>query len=172
MDIHRYLEQTLAPTLFLLREFIFTLERGGARFLPLEGVKEDLVMLTEELDRLMALKSNMDTTIELISNAVRAKLSEQTLEASWQLQLAVEVLVRVSVLLMIPTAVFSLWPLMPFPVNEPFTLFGITTYSVVWNVLTAVVLTVVAQFALLRWYKRAFGFEDLRGLNGRARSRK
>jgi hypothetical protein len=162
LDIHRYLEQTLAPTLFLLREFFFTLERGGARYLSLDGVKEDLVMLTEELDRLMALKSNMDTTIELISNAVRAKLSEQTLEASWQLQLALEVLVRVSLLLMIPTAVFSLWPLMPFPVNQPFELFGITTYSVVWNVLTALVLTVVAQLMLSRMYKRAFGLEDLR----------
>jgi hypothetical protein len=172
LDIHRYLEQTLAPTLFLLREFFFTLERGGARHLPLEGVKEDLVMLTEELDRLMALKSNMDTTIELISNAVRAKLSEQTLEASWQLQLALEVLVRVSLLLMIPTAVFSLWPLMPFPVNEPFTLFGITTYSVVWNILTAVVLTIAAQLVLSRMYKRAFGLVDLQRMNGRSPAKK
>jgi hypothetical protein len=161
-DIHRYLEQSLSPTLFLVREFFFTLERGGARYLPLEGVKSDLARLTEELDRLMNLKTNMETTIELISNAVRAKLSEQTLEASWQLQLAVEVLVRVSLLLMIPTAVFSLWPLMPFPVNQPFDFLGIYTYSVVWDVLVAVILTVAAQVALSRMYKRAFGLEELR----------
>jgi hypothetical protein len=166
-DIHRYLEQTLSPTLFLVREFFFTLERGGARFLPLEGVKDDLARLAEELDRLMGLKTNMETTIELISNAVRAKLSEQTLQASWQLQLAVEVLVRVSLLLMIPTAVFSLWPLMPFPVNQPFDFLGIRTYSVVWNIVTALVLTIVAQLALSRMYKRAFKLDELRGTQPR-----
>lgn len=161
-DIHRYLEQTLSPTLYLVREFFFTLERGGARYLPLEAVKGDLVRLTEELDRLMNLKTNMETTIELISNAVRSKLSEQTLRASWQLQLAVEVLVRVSLLLMIPTAVFSLWPLMPFPVNQPFEFLGITTYSVVWDIAVALILTIAAQVALSRMYKRAFGLQDMR----------
>ncbi len=162
-DIHRYLEQTLSPTLFLAREFLFTLERGGAHFLPLEDVKTDLARLAEEIDRLMGLKTNMETTIELVSNAVRAKLSEETLQASWQLQLAVEVLVRVSLLLMIPTAVFSLWPLMPFPVDQPFDLLGIRTYSVVWNVLTALVLTVAAQLLLSRMYKRAFKIDALKG---------
>jgi hypothetical protein len=165
-DIHRFLEQTLSPTLFLVREFFFTLERGGARFLPLEGVKADLARLADELDRLMGLKTNMETTIELVSNAVRAKLSEQTLEASWRLQLAVEVLVRISVLLMIPTAVFSLWPLMPFLVDRPFEFLGVTTYSVVWNILTAVVLNNVAQLMLSRMYKRAFKLDELRGPAG------
>ncbi len=163
-DIHRYLEQSFSPTLFLDREFFFTLERGGARFLPLEGVKGDLVRLAEELDRLMGLKTNMETTIELVSNAVRAKLSEQTLAASWRLQLAVEVLVRVSLLIMIPTAVFSLWPIMPFPVSEPFDLLGIRTYSVVWNIFTAILLTVAAQLMLSRMYKRAYGLGGLRGV--------
>lgn len=167
-DIHRYLEQTLSPTLFLVREFFFTLERGGARFLPLEDVKADLARLAEELDRLMGLKTNMETTIELVSNAVRAKLSEQTLEASWQLQLAVEVLVRVSLLLMIPTAVFSLWPLMPFPSNVPIDFLGIRTYSVVWNIITALVLTIAAQYALSRMYKRTFKLDELRGTHAHA----
>jgi hypothetical protein len=162
-DIHRFLEQTLSPTLFLVREFFFRLERGGARFLPLDGVKGDLARLAEELDRLMGLKGNMETTIELVSNAVRAKLSEQTLQASWQLQLAVEVLVRVSLLLMIPTAVFSLWPLMPMPADVPFEFLGIRTYSIVWNILTAIVLTVGAQVLLGRMYKRAFKLDELRG---------
>lgn len=163
-DVHRYLEQSFSPTLFLDREFLFTLERGGARFLPLEGVKGDLARLADELDRLMGLKTNMETTIELVSNAVRAKLSEETLAASWRLQLAVEVLVRVSLLIMIPTAVFSLWPMMPFPVSEPFDLMGIRTYSVVWNIFTAVLLTVAAQLLLSRMYKRAYGLEGLRAL--------
>ncbi|HKZ60744.1 MAG TPA: hypothetical protein VJ547_13000 [Candidatus Thermoplasmatota archaeon] len=162
-DVHRYLEQSFSPTLFLDREFLFTLERGGARFLPLEGVKGDLARLADELDRLMGLKTNMETTIELVSNAVRAKLSEETLAASWRLQLAVEVLVRVSLLIMIPTAVFSLWPMMPFPVSEPFDLFGIRTYSVVWTIFTAMLLTVAAQLMLSRMYKRAYGLEGLRG---------
>ncbi|HEX9708668.1 MAG TPA: hypothetical protein VGB42_01625 [Candidatus Thermoplasmatota archaeon] len=161
-DIHRFLEQNLSPTLFLVREFFFTLERGGARFLPLEGVKPDLSRLADELDRLMGLKTNMETTIELVSNAVRAKLSEQSLEASWRLQLGVEVLVRVSLLLMIPTAVFSLWPMMPFPLDEPVTFLGVTTYSVVWSALTALVITLGAQLALRRLYTRAFGIGELR----------
>lgn len=164
-DVHRYLEQAFSPTLFLDREFLFTLERGGARFLPLEGVKADLGRLASELDRLMGLKTNMETTIELVSNAVRAKLSEQTLEASWRLQLAVEVLVRVSLLIMIPTAVFSLWPLMPFPVGEPFDLLGVRTYSVVWNIGVALLLTLVAQLMLSRMYKRAYGLEGLRAVS-------
>ncbi len=161
-DVHRYLEQAFSPTLFLEREFFFTLERGGARFLPLEGVKADLGRLAEELDRLMGLKTNMETTIELVSNAVRAKLSEQTLEASWRLQLAVEVLVRVSLLIMIPTAVFSLWPMMPFPVDRPFEFLGVRTYSVVWTIAVAVLLTLLAQVMLSRMYKRAFGLENLK----------
>jgi len=171
-DVHRYLEQSFSPTLFLDREFLFTLERGGARFLPLEGVKGDLVRLAEELDRLMSLKTNMETTIELVSNAVRAKLSEETLAASWRLQLAVEVLVRVSLLIMIPTAVFSLWPIMPFPVTEPFDLLGIRTYSVVWNIFTAILLTVAAQLMLSRMYKRAYGLGGLRSVGPAKGTRK
>ncbi len=174
-DIHRYLEQSLSPTLFLDRELFFTLERGGAHYLPLEDVKADLGRLAEEIDRLMGLKTNMETTIELVSNAVRAKLSEQTLQASWQLQLAVEVLVRVSLLIMIPTAVFSLWPLMPFPLNEPVDFLGIRLHSVVWDVLAALVLTVLAQWMLSRFYTRTFGLAKLRGnddpTKGRRRGR-
>lgn len=161
-DIHRFLEQSLSPTLFLVREFFFTLERGGARFLPLEGVKTDLSRMADELDRLMGLKTNMETTIELISNAVRAKLSEQSLEASWRLQLGVEVLVRVSLLLMIPTAVFSLWPMMPFRLDEPVTFLGVSAYSVVWCSIAALIITLVAQLALSRVYERTFGITELR----------
>ncbi len=161
-DIHRYLEQSLSPTLFLVREFFFTLERGGARYLPLEGVKADLSRLAQELDRLMGLKTNMENTIELISNAARARLSEQTLEASWRLQLGVEVLVRVSLLLMIPTAVFSLWPMMPFRLDEPVTFLGVSAYSVVWCAIAAVIITLVAQLALSRVYERSFGITELR----------
>jgi hypothetical protein len=161
-DIHRYLEQSLSPTLFLAREFFFTLERGGARFLPLENVKADLARLADELDRLMGLKTNMENTIELISNAARARLSEQALEASWRLQLGVEVLVRVSLLLMIPTAIFSLWPMMPFHVDEPVTFLGVTAYSVVWCLIAALFITLVAQLGLSRVYERTFGITELR----------
>ncbi len=166
-DIHRFLEQHFSPTLYLVREFFFTLERGGARFLPLKGVKPDLSRLADELDRLMGLKTNMETTIELISNAVRAKLSEQSLEASWRLQLGLEVLVRVSLLLMIPTAVFSLWPMMPFPLDQPVTFLGLTTYSVVWCSLAALIITLSAQLALSRIYTRTFGITELRALGRR-----
>jgi hypothetical protein len=162
-DIHRYLEQSLSSTLFLDRELFFTLERGGAHYLPLEDVKADLSRLAEEIDRLMGLKTNMETTIELVSNAVRAKLSEQTLQASWQLQLAVEVLVRVSLLIMIPTAVFSLWPLMPLSITEPVDFLGVRVHSVVWDVLTALVLTVLAQWMLSRFYTQTFKLDELRG---------
>jgi len=172
-DIHRLLDGTVSPTIFLLREFFFTLERGGARFLPLEEVRHDLTRLVDELDRLMGLKTNMETTIELISNAVRSKLSEQALAASMRLQMAVEVLVRVSLLLMIPTAIFSLWPMMPFPVDAPVTFLGITMLSVGWCILTALLLTAMAQFALFRIYSKSYGIQEMRAspkVNGAPKS--
>jgi Mg2+ and Co2+ transporter CorA len=98
------------------------------------------------------MRESLESSLELISNTVRASLSDKNIANTERLNRAVEILTRLSVLLMIPNSVFTLWPTLP--VNNLDTFLGIQSAG--WELLLALLLTVIGQVIISYYYKHSF----------------
>lgn len=144
---HRFLSETLGGALFAYREFVVEVKKGSGRFLRAGTRAREMEEVGAELALALEMKQDLNNTVELISNAVRAKLSDRNIEQTTRLNFAVELLTRVSVLLMIPNSVFTFWPTMGIPPDALF--WGVPSW--VWELIVSGLLFAASQ-VVISWY--------------------
>jgi hypothetical protein len=151
-DVHSFLSETFGTAVFLFREFVSMVVKGSGKHLKIAIYQHYIEKVENDVKQAIDMRESLENSLELISNTVRASLSDQNIANTERLSRAVEILTRLSVLLMIPNSVFTLWPTMP--INNQDTLFGLQ--SVVWELILAGLLTGLGQLLISYYYKHSF----------------
>jgi hypothetical protein len=151
-DVHTFLSETFGTAVFLFREFVSQVVKGSGKHLKTASYQHCIEKVENDVKQAIAMRESLENSLELISNTVRASLSDLNIANTERLSRAVEILTRLSVLLMIPNSVFTLWPTMPIDNSDSF--LGLP--SVGWELILAGVLTVMGQVLISYYYKHSF----------------
>jgi hypothetical protein len=151
-DVHTFLSETFGTAVFLFREFVSMVVKGSGKHLKIASYQHYIEKVENDINQAIVMRESLENSLDLISNTVRASLSDQNIANTERLSRAVEILTRLSVLLMIPNSVFTLWPTMPIENRDTF--LGIQ--SVGWELILAAVLTVLGQVLISYYYKHSF----------------
>ncbi len=157
-QVHSFLSETFGTTIFLFREFVSLVRKGSGKHLKLSLYQTYLEKIMNDITQAIEMRDSLENTLDLISNTVRASLSDMNIANTERLNRAVEILTRLSVLLMIPNSVFTFWPTLP--VDSHGTYLGL--HSAVWEIILAVLLTIVGQILISYYYKHSFIMDVLK----------
>lgn len=158
-EVHSFLSEVFGTAVFLFRELVSMVARGSGRHLKLNQYQHFIEKVQNDVNQAIEMRESLENSLGLISNTVRASLSDQNIANTERLNRAVEILTRLSVLLMIPNSVFTLWPTMP--INNQDIFLGLQ--SAAWELLLALALTVAGQVLISYYYKHSY----LKALFGR-----
>lgn len=159
-EVHSFLSEVFGTAVFLFRELVSMVARGSGRHLKLNLYQHFIEKVQNDVNQAIDMRESLENSLGLISNTVRASLSDRNIANTERLNRAVEILTRLSVLLMIPNSVFTLWPTMP--INNQDTFLGLQ--SAAWELLLALALTVAGQVLISYYYKHSY----LKALFGRS----
>ena len=151
-DAHSFISEDFGTAVFLFREFVSMVVKGSGKHLKLTLYQHSIDKVQNDVNQAIEMRGSLENSLELISNTVRASLSDRNIANTERLNRAVEILTRLSVLLMIPNSVFTLWPTLP--VKNEDTFLGI--HSAGWELILALLLTVIGQLIISYYYKHSF----------------
>ena len=151
-EVHTFLSETFGTAVFLFREFVSMVVKGSGKHLKTVSYQHYIDKVENDVKQAIVMRESLENSLELISNTVRASLSDLNIANTERLSRAVEILTRLSVLLMIPNSVFTLWPTMPIDNRDTF----LGLQSVGWELILAAVLTVLGQLLISYYYKHSF----------------
>ncbi|NIP34734.1 MAG: hypothetical protein GWN18_07275, partial [Thermoplasmata archaeon] len=97
--VHMFVEDEFPAALLSFRDVVAKLRIGAGRNIDLKARHQELEDILKDIDGAMAIKANVEKTIELVNSSIRNKLTERSIESQRRLQQAVWVLTRLSVLL-------------------------------------------------------------------------
>ncbi|MGQ9582350.1 MAG: CorA family divalent cation transporter [Thermoplasmatota archaeon] len=157
-QVHSFLSETFGTTIFLFREFVSLVRKGSGKHLKLSLYQTYLEKIMNDITQAMEMRDSLENTLELISNTVRATLSDLNIANTERLNRAVEILTRLSVLLMIPNSVFTLWPTLPLSPHHTF----LGLVSAAWEIIIATLLTIIGQVLISYYYKHSFIMEVIK----------
>ena len=151
-QVHTFLSEVFGTAIFLFREFVSLVRKGSGNHLKLTIYQNYMEKVLEDVAQAIEMRDGLENTLDLISNTIRATLSDRNIANTERLNRAVELLTRLSVLLMIPNSVFTLWPTLPVANEDTF--LGI--YSAGWELIIALLLTAAGQVLISRYYRHYY----------------
>ncbi|MEM2869262.1 MAG: CorA family divalent cation transporter [Thermoplasmata archaeon] len=157
-QVHSFLSETFGTTIFLFREFVSLVRKGSGKHLKLSLYQSYLEKVMNDVTQAIEMRDGLENTLELISNTVRASLSDINIANTERLNRAVEILTRLSVLLMIPNSVFTFWPTLPISPHDTF----LGLHSASWEMIIALLLTILGQVLISYYYKHSYIMDVLK----------
>lgn len=155
--VHMYVEDEFPAALLSFRDVVAKLRIGAGRNVELKPRHNELEDILKDIDGAVAIKANVEKTIDLVNSSIRNRLTERSIESQRRLQEAVWVLTRLSVLLIIPMLVLNFWRLTPW-IGESTVSIGGTELHTFWlSLLLAVGLTLAALLALNYYLRNLLG---------------
>jgi hypothetical protein len=155
--VHMFIEDEFPAALLSFRDVVAKLRIGAGKNIDLKQRHQELEDILKDIDGAVAIKANVEKTIDLVHSSIRNKLTERSIETQRRLQEAVWVLTRLSVLLIIPMLVLNFWRLTPW-VGENMVLIGDTLIHSFWfSLIIAAVLTLVGLLVLNYFLRKLIG---------------
>jgi len=156
-EIHSFLSESFGTTVFLFREFVSLVRKGSGKHLKLTLYANYIEKIMNDVTQAIEMEEGLENSLELLSNTVRATLSDRNIANTERLNRAVEILTRLSVLLMIPNSVFTLWPTLPFATG-----YYMGLHSGWWELIIALLFTAAGQVIISYYYNHSY----LKGIFG------
>jgi hypothetical protein len=155
--VHMYVEDEFPAALLSFRDVVAKLRIGAGKNIDLKHRHTELEDILKDIDGAMAIKANVEKTIDLVNSSIRNRLTERSIETQRRLQQAVWVLTRLSVLLIIPMLVLNFWRLTPWIGQTTVSIGGAEVHTFWLSLLLAVVLTLAALLALNTYLRGLLG---------------
>ncbi len=155
--VHMFVEDEFPSALLSFRDVVAKLRIGAGRNIDLKQRHQELEDILKDVDGAVAIKANVEKTIDLVNSSIRNKLTERSIESQRRLQEAVWVLTRLSVLLIIPMLVLNFWRLTPW-VGDTMVSIGGTEVRAFWfSLILAAGLTLAALLVLNTYLRSLLG---------------
>ena len=111
----------------------------------------------KDVDGAVAIKANVEKTIDLVNSSIRNKLTKRSIETQRRLQQAVWVLTRLSVLLIIPMLTLNFWRLTPWTGEATVIIGGAEVHAFWFSLVAAAAMTLVTLFLLTTYLRNLLG---------------
>jgi hypothetical protein len=154
---HMFVEDEFPAALLSFREMVAKLRMGAGKNVNLQQRHDELEDIMKDIDGAVAIKENVEKTIDLVNSSINTKLTERSIESQRKLQEAVWSLTRLSVILIIPMLVLNFWRLTPWIHSTRVDMWGIQVHAFWFSLLVALVLTIVALLVLHYYLKSKLG---------------
>jgi len=166
--VHMFVEDEFPTALLSFRDVVAKLRMGAGRNIDLKQRQQELEDILKDVDGAVAIKANVEKTIDLVNSSIRNKLTKRSIESQRRLQQAVWILTRLSVVLIIPMLVLNFWRLTPWIAETRVDVGGTEVHAFWFSLIIASLMTVVALVALNSYLRNliggdvdeAFGEED------------
>lgn len=156
-NVHMFIEDAFPAALLSFREVLAKLRRGAGKNVDLKSRHHELEDVLRDVDSAVAIKANVEKTIDLVNQSMHTKLTERTLESQRRLQIAVWVLTQISVFLVIPMLVLNFWRLTPWVGENKVDLLGMEIHGFLVSLLVAAMVTLLALLFLNFYLRRRVG---------------
>jgi len=155
--VHMYVEDEFPTALLSFREVVAKLRMSAGKNIDLKDKHRELEDVLADVDGAVAIKANVEKTIDLVGNTIRVKLSERTLDSQRRLQQAVWILTHLSVVLIIPTLVLNFWRLTPWVHDTRIDVGGYELHAFWLSLVVTALFTLVGLVALNAYLRRLLG---------------
>ena len=155
--VHMFIQDVFPAALLSFREVVAKLHMGVGKNVDLTHRQHEVEEVLRSVDGAVAIKANVEKTLDMVSSSVKMKLTERSIESQRRLQQAVWVLTRLSVLLIIPTLVLTFWRLTPWIADDSVEIGGMTVNTFWFSLVVAAVLSLVGLLALNIYLGRLLG---------------
>lgn len=155
--VHMFIEDVFPAALLSFRDVVAKLHMGVGKNVDLTHRQHELEEVLRSVDGAVAIKANVEKTLDLVSSSVRIKLTERSIETQRRLQQAVWVLTRLSVLLIIPTLVLTFWRLTPWVADDAVDIGGTSVNTFWFSLIVAALLSLAGLLALNSYLGRLLG---------------
>ncbi|UCC92784.1 MAG: hypothetical protein JSW25_08995 [Thermoplasmata archaeon] len=155
--VHMFVEDEFPASLLAFRDVVAKLRMGAGKNIDLKQRHDELEDILKDVDGALAIKANVEKTIDLVNSSIRNKLTERSIESQRRLQQAVWVLTRLSVLLIIPMLVLNFWRLTPWIGDATVSIGGAEVPAFWFSLVVAFGLTLLALLVLTTYLKNLLG---------------
>ena len=155
--VHMYVEDEFPAALLSFRDVVAKLRIGAGKNIDLKQRHHELEDILKDVDGAVAIKANVEKTIDLVHSSIRNKLTERSIESQRRLQEAVWIITRLSVLLLIPMLVLNFWRLTPWIGDTMVSIGGMEVHGFWFSIIMAALLTLVALLVLTTYLRRLLG---------------
>jgi len=155
--VHMFVEDEFPESLLSFRNVVSKLRIGAGKNFDLKQRHQELEDILNDVDGAVAIKANVEKTIDLVNSSIRNKLTERSIETQRRLQQAVWVLTRLSALLIIPMLVLSFWRLTPWIEDATVSIGGAEVHLYWFSLLAAFLLTMLGLLLLNTFLKNLLG---------------
>ena len=155
--VHMFVEDEFPSALLSFRDVVAKLRIGAGKNIDLKQRHDELEDILKDVDGAVAIKANVEKTIELVNSTIRNRLTERSIETQARLQQAVWVLTRLSVLLVIPMLVLNFWRLTPWLDDATVSVGGAEIGTFWFSLVVALLMTLLALFLLNNFLRSLVG---------------
>jgi hypothetical protein len=155
--VHMYVEDEFPAALLSFRDVVAKLRIGAGRNIDLKPRHQELEDILKDIDGAVAIKANVEKTIDLVNSSIRNKLTERSIDSQRRLQQAVWVLTRLSVLLIIPMLVLNFWRLTPWVGDTSVSIGGVEVRAFWFSLVVAMGLTLLGLVVLNTYLRNLLG---------------
>jgi hypothetical protein len=155
--VHMFVEDEFPAALLSFRDVVAKLRIGAGKNIDLKQRHQELEDILKDVDGAVAIKANVEKTIDLVNSSIRNKLTERSIETQRRLQQAVWVLTRLSVLLIIPMLVLNFWRLTPWVGEAMVSVGSVEVPAYLFSLVVAFALTLLALLVLTTYLKSLLG---------------
>jgi hypothetical protein len=155
--VHMYVEDEFPSALLSFRDVVAKLRIGAGRNIDLKPRHQELEDILKDIDGAVAIKANVEKTIDLVNSSIRNRLTERSIESQRRLQQAVWVLTRLSVLLIIPMLVLNFWRLTPWVGEATVSIGGVEVRTFWFSLVVAIGLTLLGLLVLNTYLRNLLG---------------
>jgi len=155
--VHMFVEDEFPTALLSFRDVVAKLRMGAGRNIDLKQRQNELEDILKDVDGAVAIKANVEKTIDLVNSSIRNKLTKKSIESQRRLQQAVWILTRLSVVLIIPMLVLNFWRLTPWIAEATVSVGDAEVYAFWFSLIIATVMTVVALIGLNYYLRSLIG---------------
>ncbi len=154
---HMFVEDEFPAALLSFRDVVAKLRMGAGKNVALQQRHHELEDILKDIDGALAIKGNVEKTIDLLNTTINTKLTERSIESQRKLQEAVWSLTRLSVILIIPMLVLNFWRITPWVGYNKVDIGGVEVYTFWVSLVVAFLLTLVALVALHYYLRSKLG---------------
>ena len=156
-NVHMFVEDEFPATLLSFRDVVAKLRMGAGKNVDLQQRHHELEDILKDVDGAVAIKGNVEKTIDLVNASLNTKLTERSIETQRKLQEAVWSLTRLSVILIIPMLVLNFWRLTPWVHYTKIEIGGVEVYAFWFSLVLAFLFTLVALLVLHYYLRTKLG---------------
>jgi hypothetical protein len=155
--VHMFVEDEFPSALLSFRDVVAKLRIGAGKNIDLKQRHSELEDILKDVDGAVAIKANVEKTIDLVNSSIRNKLTQRSIESQRRLQQAVWVLTRLSVLLIIPMLTLNFWRLTPWVGDAQVSIGGTEVHAFWFSLIVAILFTLFGLLVLTSYLRKLLG---------------